>query len=97
MSAERKLSFQTGKMLFKDSMNFLKPSWDNLVNDSNYDFPRLKKHCKYIKNDTDLNLLTKKGTYPYECMNCVEKFNDTELPNYEDVFSKASGENISEK
>jgi len=32
MSAERYLSFQIGKLLFKDSMNFLNTSLANLVN-----------------------------------------------------------------
>ena len=86
MSAERHLSFQIGKLLFKDSMNFLNTSWDNVASNlkkSKYDFPCLKKHCKYIKNDTALDLLIKKGTYPYEYIWIVEKFIDTELPKYE--------------
>ena len=29
-------------------------------------------------------------------MNCVEKFKDTDLPTYEDFYSKVSGTNISE-
>jgi len=29
-------------------------------------------------------------------MNCVEKFKDTELPKYEDFYSKISGKSISE-
>ena len=45
-------------------MNSLNTSLHNLGNDlkdSAHDSPCLKEHCKYIKNDTDLNLLTKKG------------------------------------
>ena len=30
-------------------------------------------------------------------MDCVEKFNDTQLPKYGDVYSKVSGRTISEK
>ena len=81
-------------------MNFFNTSLDNLVNNlkkSKYDFPCLKKHCKYIKNHTDLDLLTKNGTYTYEYVDCVEKFNDTELPKYEDFYAKVNGKNISEK
>ena len=55
-----------------------------ILKKSKYDSPCLKKHCKYIKKDTDLNLLSKTGTYPCEFMNCVEKFKGTELPKYED-------------
>ena len=59
MSAEKDSSFQIGKLLFKDSMDFLNTALDNLINtlkNSRYDFPCLKKHCKYIKNHTDLDL-----------------------------------------
>ena len=50
MIAEKYLSFQISKLHFKDSMNFLNTSLDNLVNDlknSKYNFPCLQKH--YIK------------------------------------------------
>ena len=94
MSAEKHLSVQISELHFKDSMNFLSTSLDNLVNNlkkSKYDFACLKKHCKNIKNDTALNSLTSKGTYPYEYMNCVEKFNATELPKYQYFYSEVSG------
>ena len=81
-------------------MNFLNTSLDTLINDlknSNYDFPCVKKHCKSIKSDIDLDLLTKKGTHSYEYMNCVEKFKDTEVPKHKYFYSKVSGKNISEK
>ena len=100
MSAETYLSFEISKLHFKDSMNLLNTSLDTLVNNlkkSKYDLPCLKKRCKYIKNDTDLDLLTKKGTYPYEYMDCGEKFNNTELPKYEEFYSNVSGQQISKK
>ena len=49
-------------------MNFLNTSLDDLVNNvknSKFDFPCLKKHCKSIKHDTDLALLTKKGGHTH--------------------------------
>ena len=73
MSAEEYLSCQISKIHFKESMNLLNTSLDNLVNNwknSKYDFPCLKKHCKYIKNHNDLDLSIQKATYPYEYMNC---------------------------
>ena len=93
MNVERYLSFQIGKLLCKDSMNFLNTSLDNLVDNLNSKnaCPCLTKHCKYIHTDIDLDLLTKKWTYPYEYTNCVEKFKDTELLEYEGFNSKVSG------
>ena len=34
----------------------------------------------YIKNKTDLDLLTDKGVYPFDYMNSFEKFDETKLP-----------------
>ena len=64
MSGEKYVSSQVGKLLFKDSVNFLNTSLNNLVNNlqnSKSDSPCLKTHCKYIKDDTDLDVLTKNG------------------------------------
>ncbi len=38
------------------------------------------KTNKYVNNDYDLDLLTQKGVFPYDYMDCFDKFNDTELP-----------------
>ena len=99
MGAETYLSSRISKLHIKDIMNVLNTSLHNLstnLRNSNYDFPCLKKHCKHMKDDIGLDLLTKKGTYPYEYMNCVDKFNDTESPKYEDFYSKVCRKNISE-
>ena len=73
----------------------------------NYDPNRNKKQSERIKKQKmilmkgfyvicGVNLLIKKGTYPYEYMNCVEKFNDTELPKHKDFYSNISGKSTSE-
>ena len=47
--------------------------------------------------DNDLNkfvLLLRKGVYPYEYMDCWEKFNETSLPSKKDFYSNLNMENI---
>ena len=48
---------------------------------------KLKKIQEHIKfSNKDINkfiLLLRKGTYPYECMDDWEKFNETTLPEKE--------------
>ena len=94
-----KISFKINRQEYKDSFQFLSESLDTLVKalrKSNYDFPNTRK-CKYIKNDYDLDLLTQKGVYPYEYMDCWEKFNDNEFPSHDKFYSSLSDTNISEE
>ena len=47
--------------------------------------------------DNDLNkfvLLLRKGVYPYEYMDSLEKFNETSLPSKKDFYSNLNMENI---
>ncbi|XP_065667943.1 uncharacterized protein LOC136088191 [Hydra vulgaris] len=43
-----------------------------------------------------LDLLLKKGVYPYDWVNSVDKFNETQLPTKESFFSKLNDEDISD-
>ena len=52
------------------------------------------KKSLYINNDTDLDLLTDKGVYPYDYFTNFSKFNETELPKKEDFYSKLTEEHI---
>ena len=65
--------FLNKKLVFIDSMQFMKSSLDNLVkNLSDEDF-------KYLVEEFDsenLELLKQKGAYPYEYMNSFERFNE---------------------
>ena len=42
------------------------------------------------------NLMKRKGVYPYDYMDTPSKFNDTELPEREEFYSKLNDTNISE-
>ena len=62
---------------FIDSFKFMPTSLDNLVNNlPKDDFNNIKRYYK----DDKLELLTRKGVYPYEYMNSLERLKETQLP-----------------
>ena len=64
-------------LVFIDSMQFMNSSLDSLVkNLSDNDF-------KYLSEELSskfLGLVKQKGVYPYEYLNCFEKFIEDKLP-----------------
>ena len=79
---------------FIDSFKFMATSLDKLVDNlPKDDFNKVTKHYA----DDKLSLLTKKGIYPYECMDTPEKLKETQLPSREAFYSKLNDEGISDE
>ena len=79
---------------FIDSFKFMATSLDSLVNNLPKDaFNNVKRHYAEDK----LSLLTRKGVYPYEYMNSLEKLKETKLPPKEAFYSKLNDEGISDE
>ena len=76
---EKYMAFMLGKHLkFIDSFQFMSSSLDKLVSN----LP--KEDLKYTSEEftgKELSLMSQKGVYPYDYMDCFEKFNQTELAN----------------
>ena len=69
-------------------------SLDKLVNNlPKDDFGDLEKHYTGEK----FNLLTRKGVYPYEYMDSLEKLKETKLPLKKAFYSRLNGEDISDE
>ena len=69
-------------------------SFDSLVNNLPKDaFNNVKRHYAEDK----LNLLVRKGVYPYDYMNLPEKLKETELPPKEAFYSRLNGVGISDE
>ena len=65
-------------------MQFMNSSLDKLAkNLSNEDFKNLIEEF----GSKNLELLKQKGAYPYEHMNCLERFNEVKLPARKYFFS----------
>ena len=85
---------KTFKIVFKDSLKFMSSSLGALVNNLPKD--AFKNLLKYF-TPKQAEILKQKGFYPYEYMDSIEKFKDTEPPPQEAFYSKLSGRGISEK
>ena len=85
---------KTFKIVFKDSLKSMSSSLEALVN--NLPKEAFKNILKYYTPE-QAELLKQKGFYPYEYMDSIEKFNNTEPPPQEGFYSKLSGRGINRK
>ena len=86
------MAFMLGNHLtFIDSFQFMSSSLDKLVNNLPKD--DLIYTLKVFKGKK-LDLMSKKGVYPYDYMDSFEKFNQTELPAKEHFYSILNDQDI---
>ncbi|KAK3735533.1 hypothetical protein QZH41_005010 [Actinostola sp. cb2023] len=95
-NTEKYISFSVGNLVFIDSLQFMDASLERLVanlsKDGDDQFTILKK---YVESDK-LNLLLRKGVYPYEYMNSFNKFQETQLPPKGAFYSSLKDSSITE-
>ena len=85
---------KTFKIVFKDSLKFIRSSIESLVNNLPKDgFKNISK----CYTPEEVELIKQKGFYPYEYVDTEEKFNDTKPPPREAFYSKLTGRGITEK
>ncbi|CAB4004930.1 NYNRIN [Paramuricea clavata] len=91
---QKYMSFRVGKQLvFIDSMQFMSSSLGDLV--ENLDNDRFKRmRCEW--KGQELEMLLEKGVYPYEHMNCWEKFNEKSLPEKSAFYSSLYEEEVND-
>ena len=82
------------KIRFIDSFKFMAASLGSLVNNLPED--ALNNLKKYYTGDK-LSLVKRKGVYPYEYMDSLERFKETKLPPKEAFYSKLNNEDISDE
>jgi len=94
---EKYISFSLGKLDFIDSLQFMNASLEslvaNLAKEGDQKFNTLKKYIEASK----LPLLLRKGVYPYDFMDCKEKFDEPQLPPKEAFYSILTDEHISDE
>ena len=77
---------------FIDSFKFLQTSLANLVGNLQTDvFHNTKEIFK-----ENVDLLTRKGVYPYDYVSSIEKLTETQLPPKDQFYSKLNDEEISD-
>ena len=90
---EKYMAFMLGNHLtFIDSFQFMSSSLEKLV--SNLPRESLKYTSQKFK-DKKLDLMSKKGVYPYDFMDSFEKFNE-KLPSKEEFYSILNDEDITD-
>ena len=90
---EKYMAFMLGNhLVFLDSFQFMSSSLDKLVNNT------LRESLKYtsqVFEGQELDLMIRKGVYPYDYMDSFEKFKE-QLPSKEEFYSVLNNEHISE-
>uniref|UniRef100_A0ABD2VS85 DNA-directed DNA polymerase n=1 Tax=Trichogramma kaykai TaxID=54128 RepID=A0ABD2VS85_9HYME len=86
---DRKFSFR-----FIDSFKFMASSLDKLASYLDQ-LPILQKVFEKDYNETQINLLKRKGVFPYEYVSSLEKLQDTTLPSIEEFKSSLTDSDIS--
>ena len=82
------------ELRFIDSYKFMNFPLEKLVNNlTENDFVNTSKYFSGEK----LSLLKRKGVYPYEWLDSVERLNETQLPSKDAFYSEINGEGISVK
>ena len=88
---ERKRKIQ---LRFIDSIRFMGSSLDSLSSNLTDD---QCKNLARIHSGEEFQLMRRKGIYPYEYIDCWEKFNEDRLPSREEFYSRLNLREISEK
>ncbi|XP_028416044.1 uncharacterized protein LOC114539626 [Dendronephthya gigantea] len=96
-NTEKYISFSIDNLDYIDSLQFMNASLEKLVSNLAKDgvekFPILKK---YIDSDK-ISLLLRKGVYPYDYMDCIERFEKPILPPKESFYNVLNDEHISDE
>ena len=88
---EKYISFSLGALRFIDSLQFMNLSLEKLVD--NLDVKSFKHVMSEMK---ELELVTKKGVYPYDYTSDFSKFEEVELPPKMTFYSILNAEDISD-
>ena len=90
---EKYMAFFLGNNLkFIDSLQFMNNSLEKLAKNITI------SDMKYTSQEfQDVELMTRKGVYPYDYMNSFDKFNDKNLPSKEKFFCILSDEHITDE
>ncbi|GET58831.1 hypothetical protein GLOIN_2v1820840 [Rhizophagus irregularis DAOM 181602=DAOM 197198] len=87
---ERYKSMKVGQFKYIDSMQFMASSLANLAKNLGTDKPLTKRHFNNFSSE-HIDLITRKGVYPYEYIDSHDRFKETELPSIHDFHSTLGG------
>ena len=77
------MAFMIANLIFTDSFQFMNQSLSNLVNNLPKDG---FYHTENEFGSNNLELMTKKGVYPYDSMDDFNKFKEERLPSIKKII-----------
>ena len=92
-NTEKYISFSVAQLKFLNSFQFMSSSLEKLVSATDKSDFKLTKSGFGDKAD----MLLRKGIYPYEYIDSLDLFNETQLPPIDKFYSKLTNENIKDK
>ena len=92
-NAEKYISFSVAQLKFLDSFQFMASSLERLVDATD------KADFKITKSEfgSKAPLILRKGVYPYEYIDSLDRFSETQLPPIDKFYSRLTDEKISQK
>lgn len=94
-SSEKYISVTLESLRFLDSLQFLNTSLDNLVSNLSAEGSDNFKILRQCMGDDHLNLLLRKGVFPYSWLTDKSKLNETHLPSADAFFNDLTDTPIS--
>ena len=89
------MAFMLGKhLVFMDSFQFMASSLEKRA--ANLPADAFKHTLSAFQNEK-LQLMKKKGDYPYDFMDSVKKLDDQQLPSKDGIYSQRNSEYISDE
>ena len=100
-TTEKYVAFSMNQFVFIDSLQFMNESLEKLVESltKSNDMKLFSNLLEGFKQCTEeqMKLILRKGVYPYDYMNCWERFDEPQLPTIEKFHSKLNGYDISDE
>ncbi|KAG5318548.1 YMD3 protein, partial [Pseudoatta argentina] len=84
------------KLRFIDSCKFLASSLDKLASFLSKDKLQILQRKFYNLSEENFSLLTRRGIFPFEYVNCVKKLQEMNLPSRESFYSLLTSDIVSE-
>ncbi|RGB42180.1 hypothetical protein C1646_751375, partial [Rhizophagus diaphanus] len=89
---ERYKTMKVGQLKYIDSQQFMNTSLAKLAENLDTNKPITKNHFKDLGyTDEHVDLITRKGVYPYDYIDSHDRFLETELPPFHEFHSTLKG------
>ena len=101
-NTEKFLSFNIDKIKFKDSCQFLMASLNSLTKnlvkkELTENNPNVFKNLSSEFKDEQLQLLKRKGIFPYEYLDSFDRFKETSLPDKEMFYNRLYNTDVTQE